>query len=265
MSERLTGTGGDVVRLEVGDGIAVITLDNPPLNLVTNVLLGQLAGVLDAIDGEPNIHALILTGAGGHAFCVGSDMREFAQVASHARTSKLIPEHETWRRLASLPFPTIAAIEGHALGGGLELALCCDLRVASEQARIGLPEVSIGGLAAIATQRLTRMIGVAQTKRLILLGEVLTARQAFDLGVVTAVSATGSALADARGMASTIAEKGPVALRLAKQLIDCAFDLDLDAGLAQALDVSARLFSTRDLLEGASAFLDKRRPVFVGS
>jgi enoyl-CoA hydratase/carnithine racemase len=168
-------------------------------------------------------------------------------------------------RLARLPMPTIAAIEGNALGGGLELALCCDIRVASETSRLGLPEVRLAVTpGAGGTQRLPRVVGAARAKELILTGRVMTAAEAERIGLVSRVVPTGQALAAADEIAAEIAARGPVAVREAKRLIDLATEADLATGLAAELDASDRVFATDDVGEGADAFFAKREPQYRG-
>jgi enoyl-CoA hydratase/carnithine racemase len=161
--------------------------------------------------------------------------------------------------------PTIAAIEGNALGGGLEIALACDIRFASENAKLGLPEVRLAVTpGAGGTQRLPRAIGAALAKELILTGRILTAGEALAIGLVTRVVPAGQAVAEAEAVGEQIAQRGPIAVREAKRLIDQATDLDLDAGLAAELEASVRVFDTQDMLEGARAFLEKRDPDYRG-
>jgi enoyl-CoA hydratase/carnithine racemase len=161
--------------------------------------------------------------------------------------------------------PTIAAIEGNALGGGLEIALCCDLRVASERARIGLPEVRLAVTpGAGGTQRLPRIVGPARAKELILTGKVLTAEEAERMGLVNEVVPAGEAVKRATEIGEEIAQRGPVAVREAKRLIDLAIEADLAAGLDAETDASQRVFATDDMLEGAHAFFEKREPEYRG-
>ncbi len=161
--------------------------------------------------------------------------------------------------------PTIAAIEGNALGGGLELALCCDLRIASERARLGLPEVRLAVTpGAGGTQRLPRVVGAARAKELILTGKVLTAAEAERIGLVHEVVPAGEAVTRATAIGEEIALRGPLAVREAKRLIDLATETDIDAGLAAELDASDRIFATDDMLEGADAFFAKRDPDYRG-
>jgi enoyl-CoA hydratase/carnithine racemase len=168
-------------------------------------------------------------------------------------------------RLADQPMPTIAAIEGNALGGGLELALSCDLRIASERARLGLPEVRLAVTpGAGGTQRLPRVVGPARAKELILTGRVLSATEAERIGLVHEVVPAGEARARAEAIAAEIAARGPLAVREAKRLIDLATDVDLGAGLAAELDASDRIFASEDMVEGAASFFAKRDPDYRG-
>jgi enoyl-CoA hydratase len=246
--------------------VARIELDNGPLNLVTGEMMERLDAALDALAGDPAARAAVVTGAGTRAFCAGSDVKEFEELAGRVAQGKLLYEKYVYRKLAELPVPTIAAIEGDALGGGLELALCCDLRVASARARFGMPEVRLGVIPGSGgTQRLPAVIGPARAKEMILVGELIDAQRAEQIGLVNAVVADGQALAAAVEMAERIAQRGPVAVREAKRLIARAADLDLDAGMAAELDASDRVFSSADMREGARAFFAKRPPDFPGA
>jgi enoyl-CoA hydratase/carnithine racemase len=246
--------------------VTTIVLDNPPLNLVTGEMMERLDAALDAIAGDGAVRAVVVTGAGSRAFCAGSDVKEFESLAGRVAQGKLLYEKYVYRKLAELAVPTIAAIEGDALGGGLELALCCDLRVAGASARLGMPEVRLGVIPGSGgTQRLPAVVGPARAKELILVGELIDAERAERIGLVNAVAPAGEALATATGMAERIAARGPVAVREAKRLIERARDLDLDAGLAAELDASDRIFASSDMLEGARAFFAKRPPGFSGS
>jgi enoyl-CoA hydratase/carnithine racemase len=246
--------------------VARIDLDNGPLNLVTGEMMERLDAALDALARDPAARAAVVTGAGTRAFCAGSDVKEFEELAGRVAQGKLLYEKYVYRKLAELPVPTIAAIEGDALGGGLELALCCDLRVASARARFGMPEVRLGVIPGSGgTQRLPAVIGPARAKEMILVGELIDAQRAEQIGLVNAVVADGQALAAAVEMAERIAQRGPVAVREAKRLIARAADLDLDAGMAAELDASDRVFSSADMREGARAFFAKRPPDFPGA
>lgn len=253
-----------LVRLRPGT-VAEIELANPPLNLVTTELTRQLGAILDRLAADDDVRVVVVADAAGRAFCAGSDVGEFADLHGHVAEDKLLREKHVYRRLATLPAPTIAAIEGACLGGGLELALCCDLRVAGEGARLGLPEARLGVIPGSGgTQRLPRVVGLGRAKELILTGELLDAAAAERIGLVNRVTPQGQARAEARRLAEQLAARGPVALREAKRLVDLAVDVPLDAGLAAELDASERMFRTEDALEGASAFFEKREPRFRG-
>jgi enoyl-CoA hydratase len=246
--------------------VARIELDNQPLNLVTGAMMESLDAALGELARDGTVRAVVLTGAGTRAFCAGSDVKEFEALAGRVAQGKLLYEKYVYRKLAELPVPTIAAIEGDALGGGLELALCCDLRVASDRARFGMPEVRLGVIPGSGgTQRLPAVVGPARAKEMILVGELIDARRAEQIGLVNSVAPEGGALAAAMEMAARIAERGPVAVREAKRLIGHAGDLDLDAGMAAELDASDRVFASDDMREGARAFFEKRPPGFKGT
>jgi len=245
--------------------ITTIRLENPPLNLVTVELTRSLDRALATIEGDPDVRCVVLTGTGDRAFCAGSDVKEFESLQGRVGEGKLLLEKAVYRRIARLPVPSIAAIQADALGGGLELALCCDLRVADESAKLGLPEVRLGVMPGSGgTQRLPRIVGIAKAKELILMGEIISASDALEIGLVNRVAAAGRAVDDAMTMAETIAERGPLAVREAKQALDLAGDMPLDEGMARELDASERIFASRDMLEGAQAFFEKRPPRFTG-
>jgi enoyl-CoA hydratase len=246
--------------------VALLELDNGPLNLVTGEMMEQLDHALDELAADGAVRALVVTGAGERAFCAGSDVKEFEGLAGRVAQGKLLYEKYAYRKLAETAVPSIAAIEGDALGGGLELALCCDLRVASERARLGMPEVRLGVLPGSGgTQRLPAVVGPARAKELILIGELIDAARAEQIGLVNQVVPAGRALAAALDIGERIAQRGPVAVREAKRLIERARDLDMDAGLAAELDASDRVFASQDMLEGARSFFAKRPPDFPGT
>jgi enoyl-CoA hydratase/carnithine racemase len=211
------------------------------------------------------VRAVVVTGTGDRAFCAGSDVKEFESLRGRVGEGKLILEKAVYMRLARLSVPTIAAIQADALGGGLELALCCDLRVADEKAKLGLPEVRLGVMPGSGgTQLLPRVVGLAKAKELILTGEIIDAAEAGRIGLVNRVVPAGAALEVTTDLAETIASRGPVAVQEAKKVLDVGVDLPLDEGLAKELEASERIFSSEDMLEGARAFFEKRQPKFNG-
>lgn len=257
-SER--GAEAAMVSLRIDGARAEIGLDAGPLNLVTRQLLRDLLDALRRIESVPDVRCVILHG-NPKAFCAGSDIGEFASLGADASERKILFEDHVLRCLAALPVPTIAAIHGVALGGGFELALACDIRVAGHGARIGLPESRLGGLASSGAVRLARLIGPARTKEMLFTGGILDARQASEWGLVNRVG--DDALDEARGLADEIALRGPLSNRLAKTLVDAALDQPVDAALSLANVAQQRIFDGPDLREGADAFFAKRDPVFA--
>jgi enoyl-CoA hydratase len=256
----------DLIALELGR-VAHLELVNPPLNLVTRDLLEELEAALGTLAAaEPgDVRAVVVTGRGERAFSAGSHVAEFEALRGPGGRDRFELEERVAGSLARLPMPTIAAIEGNALGGGLELALCCDLRIASERARLGMPEVRLAVTPGSGgTQRLPRIVGPARAKELILTGAVLTAAEAERIGLVNRVVPAGEARSAADALAAEIAERGPLAVREAKRLIDASSELPLEDGLAAELEASLRIYATDDLLEGARAFLAKRDPTYHG-
>jgi len=249
------------------DTVALLTLDDPPLNLVTGELLADLEAALGALAAAApgDVRAVVVAGAGEKAFSVGSNVKEFEHHRSSGGRARFELEARVAQQLAGLPMPTIAAIEGSALGGGLELALCCDLRIASERAQLGLPEVRLAVTPSTGgTQRLPRIVGMARAKELLLTGRIVTAAEAERIGLVNEVVPAGQAIARATEIGEEIAGRGPLAVREVKRLIDDALDRDLGAGHAAETEASVRIFATDDLLEGARSFIEKRPPEYHG-
>jgi enoyl-CoA hydratase len=259
MSERL-------VELQLGE-IAQLELNNPPLNLVTGALLGELEAALAELEiaAPGEVRAVVVSGSGERAFSAGSDVKAFEHHRGAAGRAHFVREEAAFKRLADLPMPTIAAIEANALGGGLELALACDIRVASERAQLGLPEVRLAVTpGAGGTQRLPRVVGVPRAKELTLTGRLIDAREAERIGLVNRVVPPGAARAAALEIAAEIAQRGPLAVREVKRLIDLSADIDMATGLAAEIEASQLVFNSDDMLEGASAFFDKREPRYGG-
>jgi enoyl-CoA hydratase/carnithine racemase len=251
------------VRLHIDGAIAEIALDGGPLNLVTSPLLRSLNSTLRDVAVAPGIRGRIVHGGRGRAVCAGSDIREIAQLREDASERKILFEDMVLRTLAGMAMPTIAAIDGAALGGGFELALACDLRVCSRSASIGLTESRLGGLAGNGSIRLSRLAGPARAKELLFTGTTIDAEQALAWGLVNRV-VDGNALDGARVFASEIAQRGPLSNRHAKKLVDAAHDVPLDAALALSTVAQQAIFDSRDLHEGVAAFFAKRAPSFEG-
>jgi enoyl-CoA hydratase/carnithine racemase len=255
-----------LVALELGR-IAHLELVDPPLNLVSEALLDDLAAALGRLEAAPpgDVRAVVVSGRGERAFSAGSDVKAFERHRGAAGREHFLREEAVFTRLADLPMPTIAAIEANALGGGLELALACDIRVASERASLGLPEVRLAVTpGAGGTQRLPRVVGVARAKELALTGRIVDAREAERMGLVNRVVPAGQARAVALEIAAEIAARGPLAVREVKRLIDRSAEVDIETGLAAEVEASERVFASEDMVEGARAFLEKRDPEYRG-
>jgi enoyl-CoA hydratase/carnithine racemase len=244
--------------------VAEVAINSGPINLVTKTLLRQFNWILTEVASRNHIRCLIVHGGSRRAFCAGSDIKEFADLRHDASEQKILFEDMVLRNLARMPIPSIAAIDGPALGGGLELALACDLRVVSRGVQLGLTESRLGGLAGNGSVRLTRLIGPARAKELLFTGNTISAEQALAWGIVNRVMNEGSALDGARELSATIVQRGPISNSLAKALVDAAQDQALDAALSMSTTAQQRIFESDDLHEGVAAFFAKRPPAFKG-
>jgi enoyl-CoA hydratase len=253
-----------LVNLAVADAVAEIELNNPPLNLVTHDFLQSLHGVLAEVARAEGVRVAIVHGGPARAFCAGSDIKEFAEFREDASERKILFEDLVLRMLARLPIPTIAAIDGPALGGGLEIALACDLRVAQAEVALGLTESRLGGLAGSGAVRLTRLIGPGRAKELLFTGETIMGAQALEWGLVSRSVSLGTALNAARELASTIRARGPLSMRLSKTIVDAADDTSIDAVLSQSTVALQEIFNSADLHTGVAAFFAKSEPEFIG-
>lgn len=243
---------------------AEVAFANGALNLVTRPMLRQLNQIIGEIATTQDIRCVILHGGEAKAFCAGSDIREFGPLRRDASEQKILFEDMVLRNLAGLPMPTIAAMDGTALGGGFELALCCDLRVLRRGVTVALPESRLGGLAGNGAVRASRLVGPARAKQLLFTGEQIDAQRALDWGLVNFVAEDTSALEMARKVAGTIGARGPISNRLAKELVEQSQDEPLDAALLRSTVAQQKIFDSDDLQEGAAAFFQKRAPVFSG-
>ena len=255
-----------IVELERTDGVAVLTINNPPLNLVTMELTARMDELLQELAADDGLRALVVTGGGERAFCAGSDIREFPEFFERRLDpvkSKVEPENEMYRRLAEFPVPTVAAVNGTALGGGLELALACDLIVTEDRARLGLPELRLGVFPGSGgTFRLARRIGLGRARELIYLCDSIDARTALEWGLVNRVAPAGEALRTAVDLAHRIAASSPQALRLCKKAVSRSFLPDETDGITGLIPLIEQAFLADDIKEGVRAFLAKEPPQF---
>ena len=251
---------------QVEDGIAVLTFNRPKaLNALNSRTLAELDALLQAEAREPAVRALVLTGAGDKAFVAGADIAEMsAMTAQQARVFAELGQR-AFSRLEALPIPTIAAVNGYALGGGGELALSCDLVYASERARFGQPEVNLGLLPSWGgTQRLARRVGAMRALEIVLTGEMVEAQPAKEMGLCLDVLAPEALLPHAKAKAKLIASRGPLAVAAAKRVLRAGADAGLAQGLALEAEAFGLVFASDDMREGTKAFLEKRPPKFKG-
>ncbi|OGR83228.1 MAG: enoyl-CoA hydratase [Elusimicrobia bacterium RIFCSPHIGHO2_02_FULL_57_9] len=251
------------IRTEAEGPVGLITLNRPSvLNALNHPLMEGLVGALEDFERAPSIGCIIITG-NAKAFAAGADIKEM----DHATTAEISrdPHLSRWDRVGKCAKPVIAAVSGFALGGGCELALACDMIVASETAVFGQPEINIGVMpGAGGTQRLTRILGKTRAMEMVLTGKRMTAREALAAGLVNRVVPVESYLEQAKKLAHEIAAQPPMAVRMAKEAVLKALDVDLDAGLALERRLFYSLFDTGDQKEGMRAFIEKREPKFTG-
>lgn len=259
----------ETLLYEVHDGVAVVTLHRPER---MNTLGGTMKPDLQAVFGDlarnnDAVRAVVLTGSGDRAFCAGADIKE------RAGLQQTLPEyhlkqkatHDLFRAIETFEKPVIAAINGVALGGGLELALCADIRIAASHAKLGLPEARIGALpAAGGTQRLPRLVGVGWAKQLMFTCDHIDAQQALAIGLVTQVTEPAELMPTALALAARIAANAPLSVRFIKQAVDRGMQVGIEAGLEYERYAAAIVVSSQDRVEGMTAFVEKRKPVFKG-
>lgn len=248
------------------DGVELLILRHPPVNALSSALLDQFEVRLSTIASEGKTRCVVLTGDGQY-FCAGADVKEMAVLGKEKAPEIQARGQALFQRLADLRCPTIAAINGLAVGGGLELALACDLRIAADSAKLGAPEVGLGLLPAYGgTQRLPRLVGVAKAKELIFTGSLIPGAEALRIGLVNKVVPSGQELRAARDWAHTIAQKAPRAVAGAKQAISVGLDGALAAGLQLEKQAFLReVMGSADLDEGIAAFVERRPPKFTGA
>lgn len=252
------------IRLDISDSIATVTIDRPAVKNALNLeTVHECRRALDELAANADVGVLIVTGAGESAFVSGADINDLR--ARDEADGLCAINSSLFSQVERFPRPTIAAINGYALGGGCELALACDIRVASDTAKFGQPELGLGIIpAAGATQRLPRVVGLGWAKHLILTGDIIDATQALEIGLVTAVMPSTQLQVRARELAKRILRQGPLAARLAKLALNASARVDLDSGLLIETLAQAICYKSADKLEGTSAFLAKRKPKFTG-
>lgn len=250
---------------ECQDGSALITMNRPEvLNALNMETLSELDAAFSAADNDESVKAIVLTGS-GKAFIAGADITMHKECTALEGREVAVFGQKIFSKIENLGKPVIAAINGFALGGGCELAMSCDIRVASETARFGQPEVNLGIIPGWGgTQRMPRLIGKGRAKYFILTGEIFNAEEAYRIGLVDKVVPATDLLSKAKMIAQAIASKGPVAVRIAKAAINNGVNMDLESGIAYEAEAYTTSFSSMDRIEGVKAFLEKRKPNFTG-
>jgi enoyl-CoA hydratase len=252
---------------ELDTGIARITINRPDkLNALNTTVLAELGDAITRIETDATIRGVILTGAGPKAFVAGADIAELSQQGPLEGKARAITGQVVFRRLERCGKPVIAAVNGFALGGGCELAMACHLRIASENAKFGQPEVKLGiGPGYGGTVRLPRLVGRGRALELLLTGKMIDAQEAYRIGLVNLVVPQDRLLNESETLLRSILQNGPLALRACLEAVDIGLDMSLDEALLLEASHFGLLSSTADMREGTQAFIEKRAPVFKGS
>ena len=254
----------NTVLLEVKDGIGYITINRPAaLNALSSEVLTDLNLVLDEVEKHEDIRVVIVSGQGDKAFVAGADIKEMDQMSPIQAFEYMTYANDTFTRLSDLTQPTIAVLNGYALGGGLELALSTDIRIGFEKTMVGFPEVGLGIIPGFAgTQRMSRLIGTSKTKELIYTARIVKGNEAYDLGILNKLVPAEELLSSAEELAKSIIKNAPLAVEKAKHVIQVGSELPLKNAIRLETEAEALLFSTEDKVEGMRAFVEKRKAVF---
>ena len=258
--------GSRVVRKSEPDGVEILVLNNPPVNALSTGLIGDLDARLAELEADPKVRAVVVTGEGQY-FSAGADVKELATLDLTAAPQVVRKGLAVYARLAALRAPVIASINGLALGGGLELALACDVRLAGESAKLGAPEATLGLIPAYGgTQRLPRLVGVAKAKELIFSGAMISAAEALKIGLVNKTVPAGQELRAARDLAHTFAQRAPKAVQAAKRSLVEGMEMPLARGIENETHLfESEVMTSEDLGEGLLAFVERRPPKFKGA
>ncbi len=250
------------VKVTVTDRVAVLTIDHPPANALNQTTLSELRTALDQLEMDERVKAVVITGE-GRFFIAGADIKEFTELTEASAKKLAEAGQRLFDRIEAYPKPVIAAINGACLGGGLELAMACHIRLAAQEAKLGLPELNLGLIPGYGgTQRLPRLVGRGKATQMILTSEMISGEEAFRIGLVEAVYPLEQLLAEARKLAETIAQKSAVSMRLALEAIHTGLTEGITQGLAREAELFGEAFRSEDMKEGVNAFLEKRKPQF---
>jgi enoyl-CoA hydratase/carnithine racemase len=255
------------IRTEVADRVAVLTIDHPPVNSFNAQVVTELEEAIDELMAEDDVKAVVITGGGTNAFVAGADIPEIKEQfesADEAGAGEFIERgHRTFLKIETAPKPIIAAINGFCLGGGLELSMACHMRICSDRARLGQPEINLGIIPGWGgTQRLPRLVGKGKAIEMILTGDMITAQEAYRIGLVNKVVPGGAVLKEAQGLARKIASKSKFPTAAALEAVSSGLQVSIEEGLKIEAEQFVILKEKEDPLEGLSAFLEKRQAQF---
>ncbi|WP_411739586.1 enoyl-CoA hydratase/isomerase family protein [Peribacillus sp. S4] len=250
---------------EIEDKIAVVTINRPPVNPLNTKVFQELSIVFDELEANEDVRAIVLTGSGERAFVAGADINEMASLDLVGINMMNKTSRTVFTKIENVTKPVIAALNGMALGGGLELALACDLRISSDRAKFAFPEVGLGIIpGGGGTQRLQKIVGQGVAKELLYFGDMIDAQRALDLHIVNKLVPAGEVLETAKEWAGNLAKKPPVALQMVKTAVNAGGNTDLESGLIIESVCFGNAFSTEDRKEGLKAFVEKREPIYSG-
>ncbi len=258
---------GELVKVKIENKIAVVTLDHPPVNSLSPAMLDELKAEFTALSDNADVNAIVLTGNGNHAFCAGADVKELAGASPDDAQAIVSKGHDAFNVVEDCKKPVIAAINNLALGGGCELAMSCDMRISSDRARFGQPEVWLGLIPAWGgSTRLPAIVGAAKAKELIFTGQMINAQEAQRIGLVNKIVPDGEEVRAAIDIARMIDRKSaPLAVQAAKRVINENLRApDRATALQNELEAAGAMTATEDLIEGITAFIEKRSPEFKG-
>ena len=250
---------------EKREGMATITINRPKVNALNKQAIQEISARLDEAEEDEEVKVVVITGAGDRAFCAGLDLNAVRDMHTVEAMNFTVFGQRLTKKIEELRKPVIAAINGYALGGGLELAMSCDLRIASENAKLGQTELNVGLIPGWGgTQRLPRLVGRGIAKELIFTGKMIDAKTAKQLGLLSAVVPADKLKSAVKDLANELMTKPPVGLQMTKQLINNSIEMDLTKGLLQEAEAFGVIVSTEDFNEGVAAFLEKRKPEYKG-
>lgn len=253
------------ISLSFDNGVCTLCLNCPEtMNALSSELITEMASAINMLSVNKEVRVLVITGS-QKVFAAGGDIKAMASLNPEQARAYIEPIHQVFKRIADLPKPTIAAISGFAFGGGVELSLSCDFRIAAENAKFGFPEINLGIFpAAGGSQRLPRLIGVGRTKRLMFTGDTIDATRALSFGLVDQVVPTEQLMEEVKQFAAELSQKAPLALMKLKESIQQGINTDINTALIMEMDKCCSLFASLDQKEGMQAFMERRTAVFMG-